>query len=67
MKTLDDKRERRLLSSEQHRDITAWVAGAKTPQAIMDMPPPLWRSLTLASVLMDVDADLTQPPALDAP
>jgi hypothetical protein len=27
------------------------------------MPAPLWRTLELASVLMDVDADLTQPPA----
>ena len=67
MKTLDDMRELRLLSTDQHREIAAWVAGAKTPQAIMEMPPHLWRSLTLASVLMDVDADLTQPPALDRP
>ena len=45
MKTLDDMRELRLLSTDQHRQIAAWVAGAKTPQAIMEMPPHLWRSL----------------------
>jgi len=30
------------------------------------MPEPLWRTLSLASLLMNVDADLVQPPALDA-
>ena len=29
----------------------------------MQMPPGLWRSLELASVLMGVDADLSQPPS----
>ena len=43
-----------------------WVARAKTPEAIMAMPAPLWRALALASVLMNVDADLLQPPAFDA-
>jgi len=32
----------------------------------LQMPDALWRSLALASVLMDVDADLLRPPALDA-
>lgn len=27
----------------------------------MQMPAPLWRALELASVLMNVDADLQQP------
>jgi hypothetical protein len=30
------------------------------------MPAPLWRSLALASLLMNVDADLTQPSLLSA-
>ena len=30
------------------------------------MPPGLWRSLELASVLMGIDADLTRPPCFDA-
>ena len=66
MDTLDDMRRRHLLSAEQHAQIEAWVMRSKTPAAILAMPPHLWRALALASVLMNVDADLTQPPALDA-
>ncbi|MES2714803.1 MAG: hypothetical protein V4795_03525 [Pseudomonadota bacterium] len=66
MKTLDEMLSRRLLTRQQHADIAGWVATARTPDAIMAMPAPLWRTLALASVLMNVDADLTQPPALDA-
>ncbi|MDE2145816.1 MAG: hypothetical protein KGJ24_03920 [Burkholderiales bacterium] len=64
MQTLDEMLSRRLLSPGQHGDIAAWIAHAKTPEAIRRMPAPLWRAFELASVLMDVDADLTQPPAL---
>jgi len=64
MKTLDDMRQRRLLSAEQHANITAWVAGCDGPEAIMAMPSDLWRALSLASVLMNIDAELTQPPHL---
>lgn len=64
MKTLDDMRERRLLSAEQHANIAAWVAGCDGPEAIMAMPSDLWRALSLASVLMNIDAELTQPPHL---
>jgi hypothetical protein len=56
----------RLISREQHEEIGAWIAEARTPQAIMQMPAPLWRALELASVLMDVDADLRQPPLFEA-
>lgn len=66
MDTLDDMHRRRLLSADQHRQIGDWVARAKTPEAIMAMPAPLWRALALASVLMNLDADLLQPPAFDA-
>ena len=65
MKILDEMRLRRLLTSDQHAEISAWVARGRTPEAIMTMPPPLWRALTLASVLMNVDADLAQPPTFD--
>lgn len=65
MDTLDDMRSRHLLTAEQHAEIGAWVALGKSPEAILAMPPHLWRALSLASVLMNVDADLTQPPALD--
>ena len=64
MQTLDDMLERHLLTHEQHREIRAWIAHARTPEAIQRMPAPLWRSLALASLLMNLDADLTQPPWL---
>ena len=65
MKTLDEMRHRSLLTAVQHAEIRAWVARGRTPEAIMTMPGHLWRALTLASVLMNVDADLVQMPALD--
>lgn len=64
METLNEMRRRHLLSADQHAEIGAWVAQAKSPEAILAMPVPLWRALSLASVLMNVDADLTQPPTL---
>ncbi|MDE2080473.1 MAG: hypothetical protein KGI90_03900 [Burkholderiales bacterium] len=64
MQTLDEMLSRRLLSPGQHTDIAAWIAQARTPEAIRRMPAPLWRALELASVLMNVDADLVQPPQL---
>ena len=64
MQTLDEMLHRKLLTPVQHADIARWVAAARTPEAILDMPAPLWRSLALASMLMNVDADLTLPPLL---
>ncbi|MBC8056992.1 MAG: hypothetical protein H7Y61_10475, partial [Rhizobiales bacterium] len=58
MQTLDDMLNRHLLTPEQHRQISAWVAEARTPEAILAMPPDLWRTLEVASVLMDFDADM---------
>ena len=66
MKTIDEMLSRRLLTPEQHGEIGAWIARARTPEAIMQMPARLWRSLELASVLMGVDVDLTKPPSYDA-
>lgn len=66
MQTLDEMLNRNLLTTEQHAQLSAWISQARTPDAIMAMPSALWRSLTLASVLMDVDADLTQAPVLSA-
>lgn len=65
MKTLDEMRQRSLLTDAQHAEIRAWVAEVRTPEAIMRMPAHLWRALTLASVLMNIDADLVQAPAFD--
>jgi hypothetical protein len=64
METLDDMHRRHLLTREQHAEIGAWVAAGKSPEAILAMPSHLWRALALASLLMNVDADLTQPPVL---
>ena len=64
VQTLDEMLSRRLLTARQHADISAWITQAKTPEAILQMPESLWRSLALASALMNVDADLTQPPLL---
>lgn len=63
METLDDMERRHLLTPEQRAEIGAWVASGRTPEAIMAMPAHLWRALALASVLMNVDADLTRAPA----
>ncbi|MBL8276266.1 MAG: hypothetical protein JNL93_06180 [Pelomonas sp.] len=62
MQTLDEMRDRCLLTPQQHADIGAWVSQARTPEGILAMPEDLWRSLELASVLMDVDADLRREP-----
>jgi hypothetical protein len=62
MQTLDDMLNQNLLSAAQHAEIAAWVAHARTPEAIMRMPASLWRTLELASVLMGFDADVSQAP-----
>ena len=49
----DRQRERVVGGGIQRRPLAA-----RTPEAIMQMPSGLWRSLELASVLMGVDADL---------
>lgn len=66
MKTLDEMLSLRLLTPEQHGDIAAWIAQARTPERIQQMPAPLWRALALASVLMNLDAELLQPPPYEA-
>ena len=66
MKTLDEMLSLRLLSPEQHRDIGSFIAQARTPEAILEMPEPLWRALSMASMLMNLDAELQQPPLFEA-
>lgn len=66
MQTLNEMLSRNLLTVTQHREIADWIAVAKTPEAILAMPPALWRAFALASLLMNVDADLTQPALLSA-
>ena len=64
MQTLDEMQSRHLLSPDQHAQIADWISEHRTPEGILQMPPHLWKALALASVLMDLDADLTQPPLL---
>lgn len=64
MQTLNDMLGRHLLTADQHAQIGAWIARSPTPEAILQMPPHLWRTLELASVLLGVDADLSQPPPM---
>lgn len=66
VKTLDEMLGQGLLTREQHADIGAWIAQARTPELIMQMPAPLWRALELASVLMNIDADLRRAPSFEA-
>ena len=62
VKTIDEMLSLHLLSGEQHAQISAWIADLKTPEAIMQMPAHLWRTLELASVLINFDADVTRAP-----
>ena len=66
MKIIDEMLSLNLLSTHQHREIASWVRAARTPEAIMAMPPHLWRAIEVASVVMNIDADLTRPPWLGA-
>lgn len=66
MQTLDEMLARHLLTPEQHGNIGAWIAAARTPQAILEMPAGLWRTLELASVLLGFEADMSRPAPLGA-
>jgi hypothetical protein len=66
VKIIDEMLSLDLLSTQQHREISLWVRAARTPEAILAMPPHLWRAIEAASVAMNVDADLTRPPWLGA-
>ena len=66
VKTIDEMLSLNLLSTQQHHEIAAWLRSAATPEAIMAMPAHLWRAIEVASVAMNIDADLTRPPWLGA-
>lgn len=66
MKIIDEMLSLDLLSAVQHSEIAAWMRHARTPEAIMAMPPHLWRAIESASIAMNIDADLTRPPWLGA-
>jgi hypothetical protein len=66
VKTIDEMLSLDLLSAQEHREIAWWLQVSSTPEAIMAMPPELWRALESASVAMNIDADLVRPPLLGA-
>lgn len=66
MKTIDEMLNLDLLTHEQHHQISAWIAGADSPEAILRMPAPLWQAVERASQAMGIDADLLRPPPLGA-
>ena len=66
MKTIDEMLSLDLLSAQQHQDIARWLRASKTPEAIMAMPPHLWRAIESASLVMNIDADLIRSPLLGA-
>ena len=66
MKTIDEMLHLDLLTHEQHSQISHWIDAATSPEAIMQMPAPLWQAVERASQTMGVIEDLQRPPALDA-
>ena len=66
MKTIDEMLHLTLLTPDEHRQISHWIAQADTPDEILKMPPLLWRAVERASAVMGIDDDLVRPPALDA-
>ncbi|WP_425258636.1 hypothetical protein ACPOLB_24340 [Rubrivivax sp. RP6-9] len=66
MRTIDEMLHLDLLTAQQHGEIASWVRAARTPEAILAMPPHLWRAIESASLAMNIDADLTRSPLLGA-
>lgn len=66
MKTIDEMLNLDLLTPEQHRQISAWIDDAASPDDILLMPAPLWQAVERASQVMGIDEDLLRPPPLGA-
>jgi hypothetical protein len=66
MKIIDEMLNLALLTTDQHQQISAWMAHADSPEEILKMPAPLWRAVERASEVMGIDDDLMRPPSLDA-
>lgn len=66
MKTIDEMLHLALLTTDQHQQISAWIAQADSPEEILKMPPSLWQAVERASAVMGIDADLLRPPSFDA-
>lgn len=66
MKIIEEMFHLALLTAEQHRQASDWIAQAATPDDILRMPAPLWQAVERASAAMGIDDDLMRPPSLDA-
>jgi hypothetical protein len=66
MRLIDEMLQLKLLTRHEHDEISAWMGHNIDPDVILAMPVHLWRAVERASVVMNVDADLTRPPALTA-
>ena len=66
MRLIDEMLNLALLTTDQHHQISAWIAQADSPEDILRMPPPLWQAVERASAAMGVDDDLMRPPTFDA-
>jgi hypothetical protein len=66
MRTIDEMLHLALLTPEQHRQISAWIARSGSPDEILQMPPALWQAVERASEVMGIDQDLLRPPTLTA-
>lgn len=66
MKTIDEMLHLALLTPDEHRQISHWIAQADSPDEILKMSPLLWRAIERASEVMGIHDDLMRPPALDA-
>ena len=66
MKIIDEMFHLALLTAEQHRQASDWIAQADTPDDILRMPPPLWQAVERASAVLGIDDDLMRPPTFDA-
>ena len=64
MKTIDEMLNLDLLTHDQHRQISAWIADAASPEDILRMPAPLWQAVERASQVMGIDHDLLRTPPL---
>ena len=66
MRTIDEMLHLALLTPDQHKQISAWIAQADSPEEILQMPTALWRAIEQACEVMGIDQDLLRPPSLDA-
>ena len=66
MKTIDEMLHLALLTSDQHQQISAWIAHADSPEEILKMPTLLWQAVERASAVMGINEDLLRPPTFDA-